>query len=331
MEKLRTACMGLAGAGEDLLAAALADERFHVRAAFSSDGERLRRLREERGLAVYDDARSLIVETAREGLDLLLVALAPHESVEFLPLAAKHGAAVFHAAPFARTVEEGRGLEAAFAGAGRPLMVSRWWQFERAFAALRDAEGWFPAGFATVRAPVGDRTGWPGDRGRAGGGALLWGGYEPVDMLTTLMGLPEQVSAQCAYATRPGTARPYDTEDAAALLMQFSGGRIGTVDVVRGSYERDWRVSLVGSAGGFEVRPRRMTATPGSGGKPRTTLVRSANRFASELAIVAGHLGGVPSPRPATAGDHLATLAVVEAAYLSARTGAAESPARMLP
>lgn len=330
MNPLRTAVMGLSEQGEALLAAASADDRFVLCALADPDPVRLAAACDRRSLPGFGDFRSLIVETARDGLDLLLVGAEPHESAEFLPLAARHGAAVLHKCPFARTVGEGKRAVDAFAAAGKPLWVTRPWAFERAFAGLLSAAS--PPFSATIslRAPAVDLAGWRGDSNRAGGGVLLSDAAEQVDLLASLLGPAEQVSAMTAFAIRSAAARSYDTEDAAVAILHFSGGRVGAINAVRGPGTGEWRGVIVGAGVEFEVLPGRMR-TLASGGRPRTTIVRTQNRFAAQLAAVGDYLLGrtVVLP-PSTGEEHLTALAMIEAAYLSARTGSPESPERML-
>jgi predicted dehydrogenase len=330
MKPVRTAVMGLSAVGEAFVAAVVGDERFRLCAVGDPDALRLAAVRDREGVPGFGDFRSLIVEMAREGLDLLLVGAEPHESAELLPLAARHGVAVLHKAPFARTAGEARQIVAAFAAAARPLWVTRPLGFEKAYAALIEADAPPFSATVSVRATARDLAGWRGDSKRAGGGVLLYDAYEQVDLLATIMGPVEQVVAMTAFAARGLTARAYDTEDAVVMAMHFAGGRIGAVSAVRGAVDADWRAVLLGSGAEVELLPGRMKRSV-AGGRPKATMVRTANRFAAQLTAVGDYLQGRTVAVPGSTGeDHVATVAIIEAAYLSARTGAPESPTRML-
>ena len=115
MKRLKVALIGLAGVGSDYLAAIRSSERFELVAVADSNPEVLRRRAEELPSRSYEDYRSLIVETAHNGLDLLFIALEPFQSIEFVELAAARGIGVFHKAPCARSVDEAGRLARRFA------------------------------------------------------------------------------------------------------------------------------------------------------------------------------------------------------------------------
>ncbi|UCC32001.1 MAG: Gfo/Idh/MocA family oxidoreductase [Phycisphaerales bacterium] len=328
MKRLKAALMGLAGVGADYLAAIRSDEQFELAAVADTDPEVLRRQTDMAPARVYEDYRSLIVETAHAGLDLLFVALEPFQSTEFVQMAATRGIGVFHKAPCARSVREAQRLVDRFAGSERPLVVSRPWQFEPAYAALnRLAEFTGHVHAATVHVQTADTpVGWRGDSIRAGGGVLLNGAYEAVDMLVHLLGMPERVYAQCSAAVAPGAPRKYDTEDTATVLLGFGQERTACVTALRGVAEPSWEVAFVGTEGTVEVGADGVTITPRKGSPVKHPAARAANPAAHALSAFGASQLSNGRPLKSKAEEHLSTLAVIEAAYLSARTGAPESP-----
>ncbi len=106
MSRLKVALLGLAGVGEEYLAAIRANDRFELVAIADTDAELLRRRTQAGGERGYEDYRSLVVASDRASLDLLFVALEPHQSLEFIEMAAERGISVFCTAPFSRTVLE---------------------------------------------------------------------------------------------------------------------------------------------------------------------------------------------------------------------------------
>ncbi|UCF32379.1 MAG: Gfo/Idh/MocA family oxidoreductase [Phycisphaerales bacterium] len=71
------------------------DDRFELRAVGDADDKALREAGETFGVPVFNDYRSLIIETLHGGLAWLLVAVPPFQSVEILRLAAEKGIGVF--------------------------------------------------------------------------------------------------------------------------------------------------------------------------------------------------------------------------------------------
>ena len=332
VKPLKVGLLGLAGTGEEYLSALEADERLDLVAVAETDPDLLRRHTESESLRGYEDHRSLVVEGGRAGLGLLFVALEPFESIDFVELAARHGISVFHKAPPARTVAELQRLVKVFSEAQCSLIVSRPWKTEPAFAGLSDLSGL--AGHvhaATAEVHIrADAAGWRGDSIRAGGGVLLNGAYEQLDILVALLGLPESVYAQCSMAVAPGGARKHDTEDSITVALRFAGERIAALSACRGAAEDLSRVILVGTNQTVEVYSDRMTLTPAGGGTEESRKVLSGHSAAAAIRAIADSLAADAQPLESTGQEHLATMAVIEAAYLSAKTGAPERPARFL-
>jgi predicted dehydrogenase len=332
LKQLKVAVIGLSGVGAEYLSAVQSDDQFALVAVADTDAGVLRRHTEGAPFCGYTDYRSLVVETARTGLDLLVTALEPFQSVDYLGLAAERGIAVFHKAPFARSVAEGERLVHKFDAAACPLVVSRPWQFEPAFSRLHRIDnlaGRVYAATAVVRTPD-DSTGWRGDSARAAAGVLLNGAYEQVDMLVHLMGVPEYVNAQCSMAVAPGKARSYDTEDAALVSMRFAGERIASIAASRNASEHTWGVTLIGEGGSVDLSPERMVLQPRAAGPRECLSVKTRDRVGPAIsAFGAALLAGIQD-LPSMAKEHLVTLATIEAAYLSAKTGTPEAPDRFL-
>ena len=332
MEQLQVALIGLCGIGAEYLSAIRADERFSLMAVADADAEVLRQHTEGTSLRAYQDYRSLIVESAHRGLDLLFCALEPFQSLDFMELSAERGISVFHKAPVARSVAEARQLMHRFREGGCRLVVSRPWQHEPAFARLLDVEasiGRVYAATAHVRTTDGP-AGWRGDSVRAGGGVLLNGAYREVDMLTHLLGVPEYVDAQCCTSVAPGKACNYDTEDAAQLSLRFSGKRIASITASRNATESLRRVTLDGTDGAIDLSHKRLVFQPRGGGRTRRHLMRTTCPVAPAVsAFGASMLAGVDETSTGLE-ENLVATAVIEAAYLSARTGSPESPDQFL-
>jgi len=332
VNRLKVALMGLSGVGAEYLATIESCEELHLTAVADTDRRLLQKHAESSPMRTYEDYRSLVVETARTGVDLLVVALEPFESIEYVELAAAQGMAVFHKAPFARHTREAHRLIRRFAENRRPLMVSRSWQLEPAFAHLKEVcRGKEHVYAATAEVMTTDTSlGWRGDATRAGGGVLLNGAYRVVDLLVAVLGMPETVYAQCASAGEPGAPRKYDTEDVAIVSLGFSKDRIACITAMRKAAESTWNVRLLEAAQTIELAGDHLTLTDREGGLIERHTVWTKHRAVHALrafAEVGADVGQVTSCK---AEEHLGTIAVIEAAYLSAKTGERESPGRLL-
>jgi len=332
VDRLKVALVGLVGEGADFLSVIRSDERFELVAVGDRDPEQLRSVGEELQVRGFEDYRSLIVESAHAGLDVVFVALEPFESLGLVELAAQRDVGVFHKAPVARNVREMRGLMERFEKNRYPLVVSRSWLFEPAFSALCSLGESSSRIYGTAATSLTTETptGWRGDSVRAGGGTLLNGAYAVVDMLVRLLGLPEAVYAQCTMRPASGFTGKYDTEDVAILSLNFGEGKAGSVVARRGAAHRSWAVTLFGSENCFEVTPKSLTVTPCDGTPVQRYVVESDCPVASAIRAYGASCTSGDVPFESTIDQHLATVATIECAYLSARTGAPESPSRLL-
>ena len=321
----KVALAGLARTGLDYLDILLDGDLFEVVAVADSDPAVLRERDMAGSVSVYEDYRSLIVESALAGLDLLVVATEPHESMEFLPLAVDRGISVFHKPPFARSLQEGRSLVARFESADCLFLIAREWHrdgWPTDADALANRSGHVYTAMGQIA--TGDEPGgWRGDSLRAGGGVLLNGAYAQVDLLVTLLGLPDSVFAVCNFARAPGETLNYDTEDTALVLMRWGSDRSATIVARRGVMPGAWQVTLVGTNETL-VWPTESSGDDGAGNG-----AQSAASVAFQIRCAVENCDTVVRRPDLTARDHLATLAVIEAAYLSAKTGAPEVPARL--
>jgi len=193
---VRVALAGLSNAR--MVSALHADERIELIAMGDADARTRRGVEERPGVPVYEDLRSMLLDSIRMGLDLLVVALPPHLSLDVVARAGRSEVAVLHTVPFARTVSEATELLRAFDDDGPRLLAPRPWHHEPAYAEL---SRWLDTispihavtgAIATMETPVG----WRGDSTRSGGGVLLHGAYDALDLMIEMLGVPERVHAE---------------------------------------------------------------------------------------------------------------------------------------
>lgn len=326
MSPWRVGLLGLDEPGLLYRDALRASDRFELVAMADGNADRVRHARGESDVVTYEDCRSLVVAQSRDPIDALFVTLPVHQSVELMPLAAERRLPVFHHVPFARTADEGRRLVQTFLDANCPFAAARPWTANPTCATTRDVLdqiGRVVAAHAFVpcRQTV---AGWRGDTQRAGGGVLLHVAYESVDAMVALLGLPESVFAECGAITMPGSPRGHATEDVAAVTLRFSRGEIGSVTTWRGGETDRPKLTLIGTDGAVSITP--------VCGVSAATDPEYADALRQDIESFGDALRHDPSPAgmPAAARHHLNTLATIEAAYLSAKTGSPELPAQYI-
>lgn len=327
MTPLRIALLGVGNSGQQWLEALRASPGFRLAALCgheSSVGEPLAAACE---VPFYNDYRLVLVE---QKPDAALFAVPPFVAEAYLPVAAQHGIAVLQETPFARGFEEAVRLIGCFYDAEVPLVVASRWRFDREIAAAlveTASNGGFHLAQATRCAPVPDLQQWRGDSRRAGGGVLRDAAYELVDMVVDALGLPGDVTAQLGRCSAAAGER-FDTEDSAAVLCRYRSGAAAVVSAAWQAGPAAWRATLVGSDGRVVIDPTTVETVkgPGSGtARPRPS------EHELRLAVL-DQFAETVRTRPAVyvgrAVDQLPALAVLEAAYLSARTHAPETPQR---
>ena len=121
-----------------------------------------------------------------------------------------------------------------------------------------------------------------------------------------------------------------DTEDFAAVTLQFQQEKTASICATRAAEESQWHLSLHGTRATVKVSPECLVVTPSDGSEQTTHRVWTRYPVAHALGAIAETLHDAEKPDDSTASDQLQTLAVIQAAYLSAKTGEPESPLRML-
>lgn len=325
-DRLKSGILGIDGCGRALIESLLACPSIELIALADRDRDLAKDRAAELHIEAYDDYRSLIVE---QPLDALFVATPPFACHEHLKLAASRGIHVWRETPMARSVHEGADLIRAFEAAGARLAVARRWWFVTQAAALPDLDDLIGTPYAARGEASERRTdplGWRGNNERAGGGVLIDRAYELVDAIVKLMHLPDEV--QATTARRSGT-RPYDTEDVASVTLRYQNGAMATILAHRRTWQAAWSLIFDGPDGSVIIEPPTVRALAPDGTdliQPRTTdeAVYDAQIEAFAQAVLAD-----AKTHPSLASDHLATMAVIETAYLSARTGEPESPSQL--
>lgn len=324
--------LGLADVGKTYLEVLREDPRFDLIAVGDTESDVLQSFPESATVRGYDDFRSLIVESARRGLDALIVTLEPFQTIEYLPLAEKYNIAVYHKPPFARNTEEARRLIDPFSEKNLPFVVAQLWPVEPKCARWGlwdELLGHLYSG-STHLQTTNSPSGWRGDQLRAGGGVLLNGAYEQIHFLIRRFGIPQTVFAHCCKANPAGETRNYDTEDAATVVFDFGHDCSAGVTAWRGAAKNVTQLSVTGTTGMINIRQNNIELTTFATSTTRKTRFDLNSSIASELGAFATVCMGDVCTSLSRAEQHLTTLAAIEAAYLSAKTGAPESPQQFI-
>lgn len=285
-------------------------------------------------MRIISDIAEILVD---DSIDLVDVCLPPHLHAEVSIAALDAGKHVICEKPLARSLAEADAIGAAAKRSAGHLFPVFQYRFGPGFAAL-DAmvrEGLCgPPVVASLethwnRGPDYYAVPWRGTWAGEAGGAILGHAIHAHDLLCRYFGPLARVHAQ--LATR---VNPIETEDCAAIVLEFANGALATSSVTLGAARDETRLRFV-----F----RDVTATSGTDpyapalGKWRFEARNPANQarldeivqahasvpggFAGYLEAVADQLEGSPTASAVLFDDGRASIELVTAIYQAARSG----------
>ena len=268
----------------------------------------------ELGVPAYRDFRALLLAP---DLDAVVVVVPPVFHPEILQSAAERGKPVLLEKPAALNLDDGRRIRDAVRVAGIPVMVAQTMRYNETVTTIK-RESIRIGRLHSVR--LSQRfepspTSWIYDRS-AGGGAMLHTGVHGFDLLRYLSGQEAiRVSAEVSTALRG----PF--EDNFSAVVQLSDNSIGTVSGCRATSGRTGAIELVGDLGQIVADHVLRTAVFISGAS--TTPIPLPPVAPTVLLVLQDFVAAVQEkkPVPITLDDGLKAVALVEAAYIAARTG----------
>lgn len=335
--RLKTAVLGLSERGLLLLEVAKSVEELEIVAVADKETNVAEKTAAEAHCEFYDDYRQLIIQNQ---LDCLLVAAPMHSCDEFVRMAMKKRFNVLKLAPVARDFEEAAEFVRLADEQEIQFAIANPSRFAPCFMTLRRflEEGKIEQVFLmNVFCNAGDyeRSGWQTDPKLAGGGVLLHDCYRILDQVVWNFGMPQQVYSLSTNQAQDKQQRSYLTEDTAIITMKFSDTFIGNFVAVRraGTGPQEDFLQFYGKERILTLSEKRLRLSDGS-----CRVIEELECDRNEQGCVKQSLesfaGSILSPDEiwlASSGrENLKDMAVIESAYLSARTGFPEEPGRIL-
>ena len=290
------------------------------------DSSTAARLGEERGIPFWTDHRSLLDECDCDAIAVVTPHSTHRDIVVDAAAASRH---VFCEKTMAITVADCHDMVEAADAHGIKLMVGHKRRFRPAAVAIRNALGSEGLGrplAVNVRGYFGRHiTGFWRERELCGG-LLYWAGVHDVDTLRYLFGEVASVYAVLGPKLRPEIS---DQEDAIAVALTFESGMLGSIQVSTffpmATYQTAFGFDIVCERGGIAYSAQDLTVTTHiEGEQPHTVQLEhnsAEGAYDREWSSFAAWVLRDETP-VLTGEDGLRCVEILQAAYLSADTGA---------
>jgi predicted dehydrogenase len=335
--KLNAAILGLDEAGQLLLQASEAVDCIEIQAVADKDTNLAEKIAGQYHCAAYDDYRQLIIQNQ---LDCLLVAAPIHSCDEYVRMAMKKKFNVLKMAPPARDFEEAAEFVKLAEEQQIQFAVGNPSRFAPSFVKFRQylEEGRIEHSFLlSAFCNIGEhpQPGWRTDPKLAGGGVLLQDCCRMIDQVISNFDIPQQVYSLNTNQAQDKQQRSYLTEDTAIVTMKFSDTFIGSFIATRraGAGHDEEFIRLYGKDIILSVSDTHLTVSDGLGHLSEQVKCDDG-RLVGMTEMLKSFAGSILSPATnklcSSGRENLRNMAVIESAYLSARTGFPEEPARIL-
>ncbi|MHC4984830.1 MAG: Gfo/Idh/MocA family protein [Planctomycetota bacterium] len=335
--KLTFGVVGLEGTGRRALAAMRHCDEVEVVAVADRDADLVAEAAAD--APGFTDHRSLLAEIRPQAV---YVALPPPAAAELIADCAQRGIHVIKAPPLARTLAEAIPLVEQMDASHLTFTVATHRRFMRSYRrAIEQIARLGPIFLAQAQYVFnwGPVVGWRADAVISGGGALLELGYDFVDLLTAMLGIPESVFGLNAMSARPNLVDrngrpmpPCTTDDTAAAVLRFADGPMASLVTSRVSGPMDEQLSLHGQDGSLTANPQHcIRRDPDGGLQDQVDDLDDATACLRDMITAfARAIADETIAAPCSARENLLNMAVMDALYLSEKTAAAESPTALL-
>jgi predicted dehydrogenase len=334
--RLKTAVVGVDEAGQILLQGLTRlGDLFELSAVADASLDAASTTARKYQVSGYDDLRQMLIQ---KELDVIISAGPLHYSIEHLHAAMKKGCHVLRYPPSARNYGEAAELLKTADAANVLYAVARWWRYRQAVRAMRSylekhADEQFYLVEAWCSSPGLSSHAWQKDPQLAGGGVVLYLSYPLIDQIRAIFGMPQQVYALCTNQAPDRKQRRALTEDTAIVSMRFDDRLIGKLVAGRTARPEGWLIRVYGRNCQLSLSEKGFTARDSTG----ETLEEVAAAESHELLIdtTLRYFGMAIMqedfrPFESEPAEILGNMAIVQAAYLSDRTGMPEEPARIV-
>jgi predicted dehydrogenase len=337
--RLKTAILGLTEKGRQLLAAAGRSDLFDIVAAAAADLELAERIARRYEAAAFDDYRQLVIQNQ---LDVLLVAAPTYLCDEHVRAAMKKKFNILKLIPPALDFEQAAELVSLAKSEKVRFAAVNSHRFCPGFRKLTDYLGSKDTRdihliTAVNNLPRGldqpERQRWLSDPQLAGGGVLLRNCYGLFDLIVMNFGIPQQVYCISTNQAPDKQQRLSVTEDTAIVTMKFSDTLVANLVASR-VFGPPRQILQVHSEKEFWTASDTNLTVCDNLGNVIDRFEDESGESEPTAEMLENFAQNLLSPDKNRFGSEensiLNTMAVIESAYLSARTAMPEEPAKIL-
>ena len=336
-KRLKTAFLGITERDQVLLEAVWENKHFDLLALGGGNPELVANFAGRYECQAFDDYRQLVI---RNKLDLLIVTAPMHLCEEHIRAAMKKKFNILKLSPPALDFEHTAELmqiaqknRAEFFVANPMLFCPAFAELPKQLQTQDKNEIHLISAFCNTPTSLDEPSQrWLNDPKLAGGGVLLRDCYSIIDLIVLNFGLPQQIYCLSTNQAPDKQQRLLITEDTVALLMKFSDTLIGSLIGSRRFGPPCAGLTAHGKQSFLAFTDESFTTYDNSG-----TVVQQQKFDYSPQECIKKMLQDVartllqPDKKQTDARTrNIMNMAVIEAAYLSARTGMPEEPVKVL-
>jgi predicted dehydrogenase len=333
--KLKTAVLGLDDRGRLLLEAATQADYFEIAAVADQDASLAESTAYKYKCEHYDDYRQLIMQNQ---FDCLLVAAGIHSCDEHIKMAMKKKTNILKLAPPARNFQEAAESVRLAEDENIKFAIANPRRFAQSSLALREflqqgriEQIFLITAFCTVgNEHIGT---WQTDPKLAGGGVLLHNCYQIIDQIVWNLATPQQVYSLNTNTAGDRQQRSYLTEDTTVVTMKFTDTFFGNLIASKVFGPEQEILKVYGKDKILTVSNARFIISDGLG-QTNEESEYDDDELIWYTALLKNFALSILLPDKnklcSSARENLNDMAVIEASYLSARTGMLEEPGRIL-
>ena len=335
MRSYKTAIISTTGYGEGLLDRISKNDRYELCALFDRNKIHCKELADKYQIQPFDDYRQLILSAKPE---LIIMNLPNYQAEECIQTASNIGSNIFKTSPVARDLSEAHTWTSILKKNNCAIGCSCPTRFNPLTDKLIELINTDNAIGTLYHSSVNhffqfqDVFDWRGDMELSGGGVMLEGAFQYIDLITRLNGIPQRIFSVNTNLCKKVSLPPYFTEDTAVITMEYNDRSIANISCGWMAGCETHTMQFYGTQGSIHCTQDTLTQYN------RTNEVIAQFNFeidqldiiAAQLDTFADHLDKPEFNCKLTAENYYNTIAIINTAYLSATTKSPEDPAKIM-